>query len=278
MGPEDFPAAHSMDTYWFAVDRDGHVACFDTGEAGAVPTDSLSGHGVYEVMRQLGEMLPSGPMRFERDSRDLSTGRLPSRRHECAAGGGFETLMFLDALDPVQEEIDAGRAREVAASRGVAVIFANLTEDLARRVHEAGHCKGCFWHDEPDVEGGFPHLAAGGIYEYGHLCENWISGPYGLERTPVTPIHIDQLPPAFRDQMKRLTFAEFCFADTPYIQPVEHTECESWETAYLDVTGSKIRPIPGKEENYADAYEAYYANKEDLLDVEPPRERRAKEE
>ena len=28
---DDFPAAHSMDTTWFAVDRDGHVACFDSG-------------------------------------------------------------------------------------------------------------------------------------------------------------------------------------------------------------------------------------------------------
>ena len=30
----DFPAAHSMDTCFFAVDRDGHVAVFETGEAG----------------------------------------------------------------------------------------------------------------------------------------------------------------------------------------------------------------------------------------------------
>jgi hypothetical protein len=28
-----------MDTTWFAVDRDGHVAVFDSGEAGAVPVD-----------------------------------------------------------------------------------------------------------------------------------------------------------------------------------------------------------------------------------------------
>jgi hypothetical protein len=33
----DFPAAHSMDTDWFAVDRCGHVALFRSGEAGAVP-------------------------------------------------------------------------------------------------------------------------------------------------------------------------------------------------------------------------------------------------
>jgi hypothetical protein len=33
----DFPAAHSMDTAWYAVDRDGHVGVFVTGPEGALP-------------------------------------------------------------------------------------------------------------------------------------------------------------------------------------------------------------------------------------------------
>lgn len=32
-----YPAAHSMDSGWFAVDDDGNVAHFDTGEGGAMP-------------------------------------------------------------------------------------------------------------------------------------------------------------------------------------------------------------------------------------------------
>jgi hypothetical protein len=38
----DYPAAHSMDTSWFAVDEAGRVAIFDSGEDGAVPFDALS--------------------------------------------------------------------------------------------------------------------------------------------------------------------------------------------------------------------------------------------
>jgi hypothetical protein len=34
----DVPAAHSMDSSWFAVDQDGAVAVFDTGEGGALPS------------------------------------------------------------------------------------------------------------------------------------------------------------------------------------------------------------------------------------------------
>ena len=33
----DYPAAHSMDMFWFAVDKDGNVALFDTGEGGSKP-------------------------------------------------------------------------------------------------------------------------------------------------------------------------------------------------------------------------------------------------
>jgi uncharacterized radical SAM superfamily protein len=36
---QDFPAAHSMDTTWFAIDADGCVGIFDSSENGAVPKD-----------------------------------------------------------------------------------------------------------------------------------------------------------------------------------------------------------------------------------------------
>jgi hypothetical protein len=39
----DFPAAHSMDTYWFAVDQQGQVAVFDTGENGHAPEQVRQG-------------------------------------------------------------------------------------------------------------------------------------------------------------------------------------------------------------------------------------------
>ena len=49
----DFPAAHSMDTAWFAVDDDGHVAVFDTGEAGAVPTLAYVGEAHHDWLEAL---------------------------------------------------------------------------------------------------------------------------------------------------------------------------------------------------------------------------------
>jgi len=37
------PAAHSMDTTWFAVDADGYVGVFDTGEDGGLPLAAAAG-------------------------------------------------------------------------------------------------------------------------------------------------------------------------------------------------------------------------------------------
>ncbi len=39
---EDYPAAHSADTHWFAVDRDGCVARFWSDEDGAIPSDAFT--------------------------------------------------------------------------------------------------------------------------------------------------------------------------------------------------------------------------------------------
>lgn len=52
----DYPAAHSMDTDWFAVDKDGNVAHMSSQESGAVPTSFLEkfeeGEG-YELLETI---------------------------------------------------------------------------------------------------------------------------------------------------------------------------------------------------------------------------------
>src|SRR4051812_22138812 len=44
----DYPAAHSMDTSWFAVDEDGRVARFESSEDGAVPNNAATGGGAAD--------------------------------------------------------------------------------------------------------------------------------------------------------------------------------------------------------------------------------------
>ncbi|MDY6938511.1 MAG: hypothetical protein SWY16_12670 [Cyanobacteriota bacterium] len=48
----DFPAAHSMDTTWFAVDAEGHIGMFDSSEGGAVPKSNSQFMREYWTNRQ----------------------------------------------------------------------------------------------------------------------------------------------------------------------------------------------------------------------------------
>lgn len=265
----DYPAAHSMDTCFFAIDRDGHVAIFDTGEAGAVPVDALSGDDADSMRQQLA-LLPRFGVIHDRQGRVTPNRPSEFNEHRGAFGLPYPTLLFLASLDPVQEEIAAGRAVEVQANEGFAVMFPEMSEALAKRLHDSGACLGCSWyfHDE-EREGYSPDLTARGLFSYSHLTENWISGPYGRVRRPAQPIHVDQLPPRMRQAVKAMHFDSLSFAQTPYVQPIEHADCVSWESAYLDVTGKHIRPIPGKEAEYADAYDEL-ADIGDNVEVVPP--------
>jgi len=52
----DYPAAHSMDTEWFAVDKDGFVAVLYTNEEGAVPVNySRMQEGADDILESIAE-------------------------------------------------------------------------------------------------------------------------------------------------------------------------------------------------------------------------------
>jgi hypothetical protein len=95
-----------------------------------------------------------------------------------------------------------------------------------------------------------------GLFRYEHLTENWISGPYGRQRIPDQPLHLDQLSPRLRGLLKSLVFSNVSFVESVYIQPLEHTNCESWEAGWLDLAGN-IKPIPGMEDEYSEHYERF---------------------
>src|SRR5260221_689868 len=61
----DLSATHSMDTRWFAIDRDGSIAMFDSGEDGIVPdtvADQSLGHTTtHELAKLLGKRRPPKP-------------------------------------------------------------------------------------------------------------------------------------------------------------------------------------------------------------------------
>jgi hypothetical protein len=254
MTPEpDYPAAHSMDTTWYAVDQDGHVALFDSGEAGAVP----EAHTEEETDREdLAKALPVAPYRlldWMGESREETHVDLPDRKSASAMG---PTLLFLNNLKLIADDVNQWGVEQAPASEGVAVLFHDLPIETAWRLHEAGACFGCFaWPFQPREYGLSYDLRCDlpgrmGLFLYEHETDNWISGPYGRAVIPERPLKLDDLPVEIRERIGRFRFIALRFCEAEKIQPVDHGPCSSWESAYLDLDGRTIRPIPGREDDF----------------------------
>jgi hypothetical protein len=269
----DFPAAHSMDTTWFAVDRDGHVACLMSWESGAVPEAACLEEG--KGTRLLEEFRAASGLRTEvvygLDGM-LIPGLEPGGLHlwapESAASNPSDVLMFLASLDSVREELASGLAVALPSRGAAAVRFKVLTGATSARLHESGACLSCFTSSLEMKEDWSPAVL--GFYSYSHgRTENWLSGPYGLLQMPRDPVRVEQLPAALREAAERVRLDGIRFEETPRLQPVDFARCRSSESAYLDADGTTIRAIPGREDVYRSSYQGH-AQERYGLRVEPP--------
>lgn len=65
---KNYPGAHSMDTTWFAVDKDGYIAVMESNEEGAVPMDLVDQQGEdgNEILKSMASSL-SRKLEFNAD-------------------------------------------------------------------------------------------------------------------------------------------------------------------------------------------------------------------
>lgn len=259
--PPDYPAAHSMDSCWFGVDRDGRVGFFETGEAGAMPTHGLRAGDAERARVRIGQLVPAGESVVDLRGRLLPYVQGGGLRH-LLGGEEFPILMFLDSLDPVREALSDGRAVPVQAREGLAVMWHGLPDTEYDRLHrdDPELCKGCFWRfevlEEPFGEGSQPRVnpAWHGVYLFKALGGNATANPYGLHEAPVHPVHLDQLPPGLRERVKEVRFPAVSFAETAVFQPAELVPCIAYEGIYVDMAG-RPHPLPTPHQDVsADEY------------------------
>lgn len=261
MTPErDFPAAHSMDTEWFAVDADGHVAVFVSGEAGAMPEEA--GEADPDICADLEERLEEVEPIYDPASVGDSLWML-ERAGETEAGN---LVVFARDRAAFAPDLESGAASEVRAVSGAAAHYHRLAPEVASRLLASGAITGVAWLDDEDLQ----NLARRGFFVFEHLdrFENWISGPYGRRSVPSRPLSIDDLSPADRRRVAGAAFSTLRFADVPLLQPAEHAEVVSWQSAWVASDGKTVRPIPGQEDGYLDDYQNRDAD--DGLDWQPP--------
>src|SRR5262249_13088549 len=142
----DYPAAHSMDTHWFAVDQAGHVGLFFTSESGFMPLDAsnVEWDDLIDLYRVLAGEEPPG----------------------------------LDEDGTIDE-----------------------------------------WEDFVEALGGL------GFFDYNFLGSSGdpdeLLRPYTLWGEPEEPLHVDQLPAAWRERCGKCRLEAVSFGDDDYLQPFD---------------------------------------------------------
>src|SRR5262249_46699782 len=92
------------------------------------------------------------------------------------------------------------------------------------------------------------------VYATGPMDEG-LAERYHRSRVPKNPIHIDELPPQAREALGKMRFDTLDFGKTEVFQPVELTEGGTWDPAYRAGEGKTVKPVPGREKEYAEFFE-----------------------
>ena len=201
---EDFPAAHSMDTEWFALDEDGHVGRFDTGEDGALPDRAATGSGPCDPNFDMTEL------EALRLARILEGGQDPAGDWRTPASAG-RTLLVMDVrkaeralervgscLQPDRFVVINGRMPFVLVSRG---------ELTAEEVSELRNVKGVRWtidvRDSRELLG--ESGGDDGLFTF-HRDHGEDPGLYTLAQAPKRPLKLHATLPDALSALGRLRF------------------------------------------------------------------------
>src|SRR5947209_8771180 len=138
----DYPAAHSMDTYWFAVDSEEHIGLFETGEPGPVPVDARSNEDGVEMLKHIFFAAPDMLLVNAR-SVDGTHAHEPSG----GAGGPAELPLFGPALCLIRAKQHLSQIRwglevgpEALTPQGTA--FPMYARELDQQAYESLHKAG----------------------------------------------------------------------------------------------------------------------------------------
>lgn len=250
-------------TRWFAIDRDGFMAVFESGDAGAVPHAVADPDAGFELTCAI--------------SRELRREHLPVRGTHARVRQGSvlmladarETRRFAHKVDQVM--VGAILAYFPPAPRGRAATFMPGVRTFGNGpdlpsalelLHMQGICRGCSL-DRSDDDLDEERLAGLGFYVY--ICDGaTVAEPYRRALVPDQPLHSSRLGRHAR------RFAKFSgmFSSLESVQPIEHWKKVSVEPAAWLGSDGTVRAVRGRTSEYAKEYALL---RDEYPNVEPPR-------
>ena len=233
-----------MDTTWFAIDREGHVAVFESGEAGAVPESALGEGGGGPPDEEALAALPRSEPVHDAAAWRAYAGRDHVPAAELAHGARAALRIFVRDTPAARVHFERMVGDDVRATAGLGRRVRRIDPAAFEALHAAGDCQGCCWdwhEDEP---------AEGALFVYRHTAENWVSGPYAQVSAPSSPVPAAALPAELLEDAIRY---DGLFRATPLLQPAEIWKCASWMPGWLSSDGSTVRPFLGREDEFRES-------------------------
>ena len=252
-----------MDATWFAVDRDGHVGVFDSGEPGAVPkeVDESIGQGDDAVETALESLPASGQPTFALSAvfhPGRRSGAMPRPRKPPNGwpGKGEGSLLLFRDESVLTPEVRALPGLHV--TKAGALVLVALMPDVELPKHDP---RWRVWEEFKRMASSAPAYVTSttlyestlsysrrGLFTYAaHDARFNIAEPYGQVLAPQRPLKLDEAPPQLRDVLAQRARLDVSFASAWYVQPAELIPCVAWGGAvYLASDGFTVRPLSGE--------------------------------
>jgi hypothetical protein len=250
MDMQDFPAAHSMDTTWFAIDADGCVGIFETNEGGAVPKDLPDIENEINLVDCLLKDKPEiikqvQPLKIESVIEDINIESIQdikntirryeelSRLHPESKNSwdNIENLVLILSKEQVIEDLKS-QANLILrfTDEKIIVHIDKCDRKWLRRSIKSGAVLAA-------KETYLGHnLSWLGFYEYNGWED---SGSYYRNYLLKEPIYFNDLPPEIANNISFIKLPNIKFSETELIQPIEHLPCQTWGDSenWIDTNG-----------------------------------------
>ena len=239
----DFPAGHSMDTDWFAVDKNGNIAVFNSWQEGAVPIEIERQTNRLELLEKYTTPVTSVLKLLYLDKRVIENLLSKCRvevlqdivENEFSVDGCVLLLKEGKKWEDLNlDEVLAKKGSEFALCLSATIplylisdIY-SIRKEFIAAIKSKVIAKACnfstVWDDEDKFDGvGVKDL---GIYLYDHEDRDWRTEPYCKTYSPEIPIKASQFVSDLEDKIPY--FKDISFENQYLIQPMEFFSCETY--------------------------------------------------
>jgi hypothetical protein len=272
----DYPAAHSMDSTWWAVDGEGHVAQVNTGEAGAMPAAAgePADADLITLLAEAGAPFDCEDLfaaadgklwlrDYQTNWREVSRNPVEASSENASYAAGYLLWLGSDvattsAPPPPPTPSLIGRLTGWMAGRTMPPSAGAIRWPFVRLPVEG---KSVIWlsawtNSEHPTLDDIRALAANGFIQRGWVYQkeldierfglfgyelstfdNWIAGPFERGAAPPRPLRLDDLPPAVRQSLNLCPLPDHDFRREPLLQPFEAGESFAWGPQWVSTTG-----------------------------------------